>query len=197
MKRIKVLALAAGLVITGLSASAQKIAAVDMDGLVYSLPEIQTVQKTMQTFQQDSIGGEYTRLSKELHDKDSVYKDAKTSASVKATLEKEMAPIQNTLMGWQQIAGELNQQKQQQLLAPLYNKVHQAITAVAKEKGYAYVLQIGAFIVAPEADNISLAVAQKLGIKVDQGAGAPAGGAAPASGTKAPAKVPAKTPAKK
>ncbi|MBO9619076.1 MAG: OmpH family outer membrane protein [Niabella sp.] len=193
MKRIKVLALAAGLVITGLSASAQKIGAVDIDGLVYSLPEIQDIQKQMQTFSQDSIGGEYTRLSKEFHDKDSIAKDPKTSASVKATLQNELQQLQSTLMGWEQIATNAGQQKQQQLLAPLYQKVHQAITTVAKEKGYTYVLQAGAFIIAPQADNISVDVAKKLGIKVDQGgAGAPAGGAAPAGGTKAPAKAPAK-----
>ncbi|ANH82657.1 hypothetical protein A8C56_18250 [Niabella ginsenosidivorans] len=193
MKKIKVLALVAGFVITGLSASAQKIGYANMNGLVYSLPEIKGIQEQMQKFQQDSVGGEYTRLYDEFKTKDSTYKDPKTSASVKSALEKDLNDLQTTLGNWQQIAGNAIQGKQQQLLAPLYNKVHQALTAVAKEKGYTYVLDQEAFLIAPDADNLSIPVAQRLGIKVDQNSNAPAGGAA----EKPAATTPAKTPAKK
>ncbi|HEX7757385.1 MAG TPA: OmpH family outer membrane protein [Niabella sp.] len=192
MKKIKVLAFVAGFVITGLSASAQKIGYANMEGLVYSLPEIQGIQQQMQKFQQDSVGGEYTRLYEEFRSKDSIAKDPKTSASVKSALEKEVDQLQGTLTNWQQIAGNAIEGKKQQLLAPLYNKVHQAITAVAKEKGYTYVLEQGAFLIAPDADNLSIPVAQRLGIKIDQNPNAPAGGAA-----EKPAATPAKTPAKK
>ena len=175
MKRIKFLALALGVIIaSGSAVSAQKIGTADLDALIANLPEFQGKQQELQQFQKDSIGGEYEQLYKEFVDKDSALKKA-TSPSVKATLEKEVGTLQRTLGGWQEYATQRNQVKQSELFGPLVKKAQDALNAVAKEKGYTYVLQPGAFLVMPPSDDLTMAIAEKLGIKP---AGAPAGGGA-------------------
>ncbi|MCH5715447.1 OmpH family outer membrane protein [Niabella hibiscisoli] len=184
MKQVKFLAVALGLVLVSVfSANAQKIGYVSVDALVANLPEAQQKQQELQKWQQDSIGGTYTRLAQEFQEKDSAMK--KATGSVKQVLERDLAQLNETLANWQQIAQEASQAKQAQLFNPLYKKVYDAINAYAKEKGYTYVLTQDAFVVAPDSDNLSLPIATKLGIKVNpQGnAPAPAGGAAPASTT--------------
>ncbi|HTG55614.1 MAG TPA: OmpH family outer membrane protein [Niabella sp.] len=186
MKQVKFLAVALGLVLVSvLSANAQKIGYVSVDALVANLPEAQQKQQELEKWQQDSIGGTYTRLYQEYQEKDSIMKKT-TTASVKQVLERDLAQLGEVLGTWQQRAQEASQAKQAQLFNPLYKKVYDAINAYAKEKGYTYVLTQDAFVVAPDSDNLSLPIATKLGIKVNQQGGttpAPAGGAAPASTT--------------
>ncbi len=184
MKQVKFLAVALGLVLVSVfAANAQKIGYVSVDALVANLPEAQQKQQELEKWQQDSIGGTYTRLYQEFQEKDSVLKKT-TTASVKQVLERDLAQLSETLGNWQQIAGQASQAKQAQLFNPLYKKVYDAINAYAKEKGYTYVLTQDAFVVAPDSDNLSLPIATKLGIKVNPQGGttpAPAGGAAPAT----------------
>lgn len=185
MKRIKILALTLGVIIaSGPVVSAQKIGTANLDAIIANLPEFQGKQRELQQFYQDSIGSEYEQLYKEFVEKDSAMKKA-TSPSVKATLEKEVGTLQRTLAGWQEYAGQRNQVKQSELFGPLVKKAQDALNAVAKEKGYTYVLQPDAFLLIPPTDDLTMAIAEKLGIKP---ANAPA--AAPAAGG-------AKTPAKK
>ena len=187
MKRIKLFALALGAVVVSATAvSAQKIGYVNIDGLVANLPEAAAVQQKVETWARDSVGGKYTELSNELREKDSIYRDPKTAASVKKMLEKELGEIQGTLGQWQQIAVQAIQNKQTEMFQPLVKKVTDAVNAYAKEKGYTFVLHQEALFTAPDADNISIPVAQKLGIKVNQNP--PAGGAPATTGGAAPVK---------
>lgn len=167
MKKVKVLAVTLGLFTMGMfSANAQKIASVNVDGLVASLPEAQKTQNDFQKWQEDSVGSQYMKIAEELQEKDSILKKT-TTPSVQELLKKDIQEKQYTLANWQQIVGPAVQQKQSQMFGPLYEKVMKAIQAYAKEKGYTYVLTQEAFVVIPDADNINMAVAQKLGIKIN------------------------------
>ncbi|HOZ84807.1 MAG TPA: OmpH family outer membrane protein [Niabella sp.] len=174
MKKVKFLAVSIGLVLAGtFSAHAQKIAAVNVDALVGNLPEAQKTQEAFQKWQEDSVGSQYMKIAAELQEKDSILKKT-TTPSVQELLKKDIQEKQYTLANWQQIVGPAVQQKQQQMFGPLYDKVMKAIQVYAKEKGYTYVLAQEAFVVIPDADNISMAVAQKLGIKVNTDPATPA-----------------------
>ena len=70
------------------------------------------------------------------------------------------------IQNWQQIVNQALQAKQDELLAPIYRKVYDAIKLVAKEKGYTHVLSKETLLVAPDADDISLLVAAKLKINI-------------------------------
>ncbi len=191
MKQLKIFAFVLGAgVFASLSANAQKVAAVNVEAIVYSLPEIPQLEEALRKYQIDSIGAEYTQLADEQKRKDSIVKDPKTVKSVKETAEKDLADLNAHLINWQNYAQQLNQEKQSQLLQPLYAKVMEAVKAYAKEKAYTYVLTREAFVIVPDADDITIPVATKLGIKV------PAAGAAPAAAPTTPAPA-AKTPAAK
>lgn len=178
MKKVKFLAATIVLIVAGaFGAQAQKIGMVNVDGLVANLPEAQKVQQEFQKWQQDSVGGQYTKLMGEYQEKDSLYKIEK-NASVKSALENDLNRLGQILGSWQQRAQEVSQAKYYQMFGPLNNKVMDAVKAYAKEKGYTYVLNQDAFVVIPDADNLSIPVAKKLGIKVnDQGEVAPPAGA--------------------
>lgn len=177
MKTVKMIIAAIALVVAGYNANAQKIGYVDGEALVSLLPEAKTAMEKVNKYTQDTVGVEYNKLLKEYQEKDSVLKKT-TVPSVRQVLEKDLGEITATLQNWQQIAGQAVQAKQAQLLEPLYTKVRNAINAVAKEKGYTYVLAPDVLIVRPDGDDITPAVATKLGVKLP----APgAAGAAPAA----------------
>ncbi len=175
MKTVRIIIAAFAVVLaTGLTANAQKMGYVDGEGLVSLLPEIKDVQTKLQQYQQDSIGGEYDRLMAEYNRTDSIIKNSKTKSLVDAAT-KDQQTIAATLSQWQQTATQLNNMKSAQLLQPLYEKVRKAIQDVAKEKGVAYVLAPDVLIVSPPGDDLTPAVATKLGIKLPT----PATGARP------------------
>jgi outer membrane protein len=77
-------------------------------------------------------------------------------------MQQDMYELQN----WQQISQQLTQNKQDQLLEPIYTKAIEAIQTVAKENGYAYVYTKDALLVAPPADDLLPLVAKKLNLTV-------------------------------
>ena len=92
--------------------------------------------------------------------------------------EKELQDLQGQITSLEQTANEKIEDKLQELLAPVNEKAQKAIEAVAKEKGYSYILDSGAgsIIYALPSDNILDATKQKLGIKdTDAGTASPSG----------------------
>lgn len=56
------------------------------------------------------------------------------------------------------------QEKREELLGPIYEKVNQAISDVAKEKGYQFIFDQGVLLFAEESQDVSTLVKAKLGI---------------------------------
>ena len=79
---------------------------------------------------------------------------------------KEIQDLQTELNGADQYLQQVYQAKQTEFLRPYYAKAKKAIEQVAKEKGYTHVMSSDIFLIAPEADDISLLVIAKLGIKL-------------------------------
>ncbi len=163
------LAVVAGLLIAGSGVNAQtKIGYIDAETILYLMPEVQKIDSMVQVYQRDTVGKEFNSLMETYQFKDSIYRDSsgKVSAAVKEQTGKELQQLTQTLQNWQQIAQDAVQSKQSQLLAPVMQKIQAAIQAVAKEKGYTYVLSRDAMIVAPDADNLLQPVAKKLNVTV-------------------------------
>lgn len=177
MKQVKLLAIAVVVIIAGtFSANAQKLGTVDFEGLVSLLPEAKGVQEKLNKFQSDTLNVEFAKLVNDLKEKDSIYRDAKTAASVKKVLEKDLGELNNTYTNWQSIANQAIQMRQGALMQPLIEKVRTAINSVAKEKGYTYILSPDSFYVMPSTDDLTQAVANKLGLKLPTPNTAPAAG---------------------
>lgn len=82
------------------------------------------------------------------------------------TLGMELEDIQRRLQEQKRLAEQELNERQQQLLAPIHQKVGTAIQAVANEKGYAYVFDISSTNIPYFAggDDLTADVKTKLGI---------------------------------
>ena len=103
----------------------------------------------------------------ELNNKDSLFvKDsAKLSPSMREIKKNELIALYQRVQNWNQQAQEMYQQEAQKKIAPLRTKAMDAIKLVAKENGYAYILDVNSVIVGPPGDDVLELVKKKLKIK--------------------------------
>ncbi|MDQ3110277.1 MAG: OmpH family outer membrane protein [Bacteroidota bacterium] len=144
-----------------------KIAYFDMDSLLTIMPEFKVVSDSAQVF--------YLRLEAQLNDmnvyiqklkEEIISKDwTKEVAAVKAA---ELEALQTRAKKFQEIAREEYAAYRERLLAPVIAKINAAAKKVAKEKGYAFVLdggkEVGIIIFANESYNIFDDMCKELGI---------------------------------
>lgn len=174
MKKLKLLVLAfALLMIAGSSAMAQnKSGYISVDNVVALMPETAKLDTLISQYQTDSLQPRFNYTLSQYQRKDSLVngKDSmKTPASVRSKMKEEMQQDLYELQNWQAIVQQATEAKQNQLLAPIYQKVYTAIQNVAKENGYAYVYSKEALLVAPPADDLLVLVAKKLNLKLPPG----------------------------
>lgn len=193
MNKIKLFFLAAMLVAGVSSVQAQKSGYISVEQVVSLMPEVGRIDTALQRFQADSLNAEFASLVQEYNYKDSILTKTDTTkipAAVKRQHREDLNNIAYQVQNWQQISQQAMQAKQQQLLAPVYQKVMKAINDVAKESGYAFVFAQDALLVAPPSDNLLPLVARKLSIKLPtaganpQAANPVPGGTKPVAGTK-------------
>lgn len=172
MKKLHVLIAAVGLLIAGNAAAQNKIAYIRIDDVVAVMPELAPEKVNMDTvgqqFVKDSIAPQFEYKQTQYNEKVAAYTDTtkKLSPQVKTIMLKEIQDLQQELSGADQYLQQVYQAKQQEFLRPYYAKAKKAIEQVAKEKGYTHVMSTDVFLIAPEADDISLLVLAKLGIKL-------------------------------
>ncbi|HEU0111687.1 MAG TPA: OmpH family outer membrane protein [Flavisolibacter sp.] len=173
MNKIKLFLVAAVILVMAGSAAAQKTGYIRVDDVVRLMPETSKIQTTLEKYQSDSLQPRFNYTLAEFQRKDSIVngKDSlKTPAAARAKMREEMQSDLYELQNWQQLAQQLVQNKENQLLEPIYNKAIEAIRAVAKENGYAYVYTKDALLVAPPADDLLPLVAKKLNLTIPTGA---------------------------
>jgi outer membrane protein len=178
---MKKLIVAAVLSLGFLGASAQtKIGYVNTDEVIAAMPETEKANNELKDFQ-ESLGNQYNDLEAEAQEKSNKFiKDSATlSASMKEIKRDEILKLYQRIQNYNTEAQEKAKQAAQQKFAPIQQKAMDAIKAVAKKNGYAYVLDINSVLVGPPGDDILVLVKKELGIVEKP--------AAPA--TKAPAKA--------
>jgi len=173
------------LLMTAAVAQAQKFGYTNVEYIVAFMPEAQTVQTELTEYENQltqQIQSKYQTLQQKVAEYEQTA--ATMIDAVRADKEAEIQQLQGSLQQFQAQAEGLMQQKQGQLLQPLYNKIQEAIDAVAEENGYSYIFNSSSLLYAPEGDEISDLVFKKLGIEppaFEEGQAQP--GAAPATGS--------------
>jgi outer membrane protein len=163
---------AASTLFAGNTQAQTKIGYVRIDDIVSVMPELGAEKVNLDTVGQqyvkDSIMPTIEYKQKEYNDKLAEFSDTTKplSESLKKIMFQDIQKLQQELSGAEQFIQQVYQAKQQEFLRPYYTRAKKAIESVAKKKGYAYVLNTDVFVVAPEADDISLAVVSELGIKL-------------------------------
>lgn len=167
MKRIfSVFAIAMVLLAAGTTSYAQKTGYISVDAAVSLMPETAKLDTVMQKFEADSIGTQYNYILGEYQRNDSIFRDSTKPQAIRNMAGQQMQTYLGQLQNWQEYATQIYQNKQNELLAPIYKKVQTAIRDVAKEGGYSYVYRAEALIVAPPGDDLLPAVAKKLNLKL-------------------------------
>jgi outer membrane protein len=165
----KVALVAVCMVLMGNFANAQsKIGYINTNELIPQMPEYKTVNTTIDAFKKtfvDVLQGMGNELQKGSADYQA--KQATMTDAAKLAKQSELADLQKRAQDYQADAQQKVEQKGNELMKPLIDKVHNAIEAVAKEKGYTYVIDSGTtqLLVAPPADDMMAAVKVKLAIK--------------------------------
>jgi outer membrane protein len=185
MNKFKLLFLAAVIVAGASSVNAQKSGYISVEQVVGLMPEISKIDTTLKRFQSDSLNTEFASLIQEYNYKDSILTKTDTTkipVAVKRQHRQDLEQIAYQVQNWQQISQQVMQNKQQELLAPVYQRVMKAVNDVAKENGYSFVYNQEVLLVAPPSDNLLPLVARKLNIKLPTQGGQPQAGntAAPA-----------------
>jgi outer membrane protein len=159
------------LVAVAATASAQKaskIGHIDFGKVLEQMPGQDTVKKVMEKYVQ-TLQGELQTMQQELELKGADYqKNAATmSTIIKATKEKEITDLQGRIEAFQQSAQQELQSKQTELITPFVTKAKQAIKDVAKEGGYAYILNAveDLLLYSEGGEDVTPQVKKKLGIQ--------------------------------
>jgi len=164
MKKNITLLLCAVMLFPASAAKAQmKTAYISVDEMVSIMPETAKINGLIDSYKKDTIQPKYNELFAMYESKLKKYNDSlNTTAAVHKQLEDELTPIYYQLQNWDQITNQAVEAKQNELLSPIYKKVYDAIKLVAKEKGYSFVANKEAYLVAPVGDDLIVAVAAKL-----------------------------------
>lgn len=166
MKHFKTL-LAAVVITLGMSTftHAQKVAHINFEEIVSKMPETLKLQADLEKLGK-TYGEEITNAQKALKakiDKYTAEEVSQTAAQNEARI-KEVQADQGKIQQLQQVAQQELQQKEKAALEPIIKKAQDAIKAMAKTKGFVYVLDSKALIVS-EGEDLGPAVKTKLGIQ--------------------------------
>jgi len=178
-KLINVLFVAAGLLLTANVANAQqKIGHLNSDEIYASMPEAKAAQATLETLAKSKQGEidkmitEYQAKLKAAQDKEKTLSEANKDVVVKElqTAKEELDNLGKRIEDARTKATTDVQTKQGELFPPINQKLAGAMTAVAKEKGLAYVFDISSsqgfnsLVYFDGGEDITAAIKTKLGI---------------------------------
>ena len=166
MKQLKTLAIAIVLFI-GTQVSAQtKVAHIDVQALMTSMPEMKTAQDQMKKIQ-ETYDKDYKNMVTEYQTKLQKYEQESATAgdALNETRTKEMQDMGNRIQQFQQTAQKELSQKEMDLIKPIMEKAQAAIKKVAKEKGFNYVLDstTGSGVLVADGTDLLVDVKKSLG----------------------------------
>jgi len=168
-KLVKVALVAVCIVFMGNFAKAQvKIGYIDQNALIGAMPELKTVNTQVEAYSK-TFTDKITALQNEFNTKVTAYnaKKASMTDADRVASESELQDLQRRGNDMQTTAQKSVEAKGAEYMKPLLEKAKLAIEAVAKEKGYAYVLDSSqtVLLVSPPGDDMMAAVKLKMGLK--------------------------------
>ncbi len=148
-------------------ASAQKFGHVNTQEVFAQMPEVAQVKQKM-----DTIQGQYeaqlTSMNEEFQKKMQDYQsqEATMADAVKQIRQQELQEMNQRIQLFYQTAEQDIQKKQQELLAPVHEKLAKAIKAVGERDNYTYIFDSAAMVhIGNDAIDATPAVKKELGIK--------------------------------
>jgi len=152
---------------TAANAQSLKFGHVDLQGLIQVMPERASAEQEFNAFQADleEILGEmqkdYQTKLAEFEQMDESVSEIKKNAKV-----AEIQDVQQRIQNYQVTAQQQLQQKNNEIMKPIYDKAKEAIAEVAKEQGLIYVFEVNSLIYnSNQSVDVLPLVKSKLGIQ--------------------------------
>ena len=131
----------------GVFAQESKIAIVNTQEVIQAMPEFANMQKQMADMEA-KYKNEMQVMQDEYNKKysDFVAQQDSLTENIKLRRMQEIQDIQERMDNFVQVAQQDVQKKQQELLQPIQQKLHEAIQKVGEEKGYTYIIDPAALL---------------------------------------------------
>ena len=152
-----------------IAAQTLKFGTVNSQEIFNLMPDKATAEATLQSVS-DKYQTEFTNLQNEFEKKYKEFQElgADTPQSIKDRRMQELQENQQKIQNFQQMASQDLQKQQETLLAPITEKIQQAIQAVGAEGGYTFIYDLSIPCVVytgAGAEDVTPQVKAKLGIK--------------------------------
>lgn len=151
----------------GAFAQEVKIAFVNTQDVFMAMPEVSTMEKQMA-----DLNEKYKMELKQMQDEytkkysDFVAQQDSLTENIKLRRMQEVQDMQGRMDNFVQVAQQDVQKKQQELVAPIQQKIQQAIKSVGDEKGYTYIVDPAALLfTGSNSVDATPFVKTKLGLK--------------------------------
>lgn len=168
MKKVLLIAVMALVSFTGFAQL--KIAHVNFSELVYLMPEMDVARNTMNVAQQEAAET-YQTMVEEYQTKYQQYqqKASTWTAAIRESKERELQDITVRIEDFNQsIQNELAAQ-QQQLTAPIQQKAQETVQKIAKEGGYAFVVDAASYIYVDATQSTDLTPLARKALNIPEG----------------------------
>ena len=128
-----------------MSVMAQKFGVVDTQAVFAGMPESTEMQKEIQDLSkqyEDELQKLQEQVNKLYNDYQAIQDDPNTAQSIKERRMQEIQEIQQRIQNFREVAtGDLEEQ-QAKLLAPLQEKIANAVKAVGQENGFTFIFDM-------------------------------------------------------
>ena len=151
----------------GLMAQELKIAIVNVGKVHEIMPEVKQFMAEMEAAQKE-LENELSKLKNEYEVKiaDLTAKGDSLSDNIKQWRTAEIVELQQKIETLYNSAPKILEDREQELIAPIQEKINKAIQEVGEENGYTYILRPEALLyVSPAAIDATDKVIAKLGLK--------------------------------
>lgn len=168
----KIFAVVSFVLIAGVAMGQEaKFGHIDLQALIQVMPE-RAKAETDYGKQIEELEAQLGTMQKELETKWNDYMQKRDSLSeiVRTARESEIQDLQQRIQNFQAIAQQQLQQKQNEMLRPIFEKAQKAVAEVGKEKGLIYVFDVSGELgtvlyKSNESLDVMPLVKQKLGIQ--------------------------------
>ena len=166
MKKIALIAIMAFFAL-GANAQNVKFGHINTQELFSQMPEVNQVKLKMDTVQsqyENQLASMNEEFQKKVQDYQS--QEATMADAIKQIRQQELQEMQQRIQLFYQTAEQDIQKKQQELLAPVHEKMTKAIKAVGERENYTYIFDSAALVhIGADAVDATPAVKKELGIK--------------------------------
>ena len=155
------------MLIAPMALSAQKFGHINTQELFTQMPEVAQIKLKMDTIQgqyESQLASMQEEIQKKMQDYQA--QEATMADAVKQIRQQELQEMNQRIQLFYQTAEQDIQKKQQELLAPVHEKMSKAIKAVGERENYTYIFDSAAMVhIGADAIDVTPAVKKELGIK--------------------------------